>query len=278
MTEAAYAHAAAIVRASDPDRYLADLFAPEASRRHLFALHAFAAEVSTIRAKVKEPALGEIRLKWWEGALRGDHGGNPTAAALVLTIADFALPIGAFDRLLQAHVFDLYDDPMPGLNDLEGYCGDTESALMQLGAIILAGGRDPGTAEIAGHSGIAVAATRLFRRLPINAASGQPFLPEDLLLGHGVDRHAVTEGQTTPELRAALDELFGTVRGHLAVARGLVVRLDQRLLPAFLPVAMVEPYLARLEQPGFDLLHDVTDFAPLRRQWILWRAARRGWF
>ena len=44
----------------------------------------------------------------------------------------------AFDRLLDARVFDLYDDPMPSLNDLEGYAGDTESALIQLGAIILA--------------------------------------------------------------------------------------------------------------------------------------------
>ena len=75
---------------------------------------------------MSEPALGEIRLKWWGGALRGEHGGAPLAAALAETIVRFELPLVAFDNLLQARIFDLYDDPMPTVNDLEGYAGDTE--------------------------------------------------------------------------------------------------------------------------------------------------------
>ena len=110
--------------------------------------------------------------KWWEAAIRGDHGGSPVAAALAGTIAQFRLPLVAFDNLLQARVFDLYDDPMPTLNDLEGYAGDTESALMQLGAMILAGGKDPGTAELSGYAGVATAVTSVLRVLPRNAAAG----------------------------------------------------------------------------------------------------------
>ena len=94
-----------------------------------------------------------------------------------------ALPLVAFDNLLQARIFDLYDDPMPTLNDLEGYAGDTESALMQLGAMILAGGKDPGTAELVGHAGVAlIALTRLMRALPSDTRrAGQSYLPADLL-------------------------------------------------------------------------------------------------
>ena len=33
-----------------------------------------------------------------------------------------------FVDLIDARIFDLYDDPMPSLNDLEGYCGETSSA------------------------------------------------------------------------------------------------------------------------------------------------------
>ena len=54
---------------------------------------------------------------------------------------EFGLPLAAFDNLLEARIFDLYDDPMPTLNDLEGYAGETASALIQLGAMILAGGQ-----------------------------------------------------------------------------------------------------------------------------------------
>jgi 15-cis-phytoene synthase len=264
----------AIVRAGDPDRYLADLFAPAEHRRHLFALHAFAIEVASIRWKVSDPTLGEIRLRWWEAALRGDHGGSPVAAALADTIVIFDLPLTAFDQLLQARIFDLYDDPMPSLNDLEGYAGDTWSSLMQLGAIILAGGRDPHTAELSGLAGVAAGLADVLRRLPRNAAAGQPFLPQDVLLRHGAaGRLAAPAG---PELRSAHSELRTLARTRLAEARRAADCLDPALLPAFLPAATVELYLDRMESPSFDPLRDIADIAPVRRQWALWRAARKG--
>jgi 15-cis-phytoene synthase len=265
-----------IVRTGDPDRYLSDLFAPAPMRPHLFALHAFAAEVAAIRGKVSDPGLGEIRLKWWESALRGDHAGSPVAAALAETIAQFGLPIAAFDNLLRARVFDLYDDPMPSLNDLEGYAGETDAALMQLAALILAGGKDPGTAELAGNAGVAYGIMGLMRSLPVHAAKGQSYLPADLLAKHGASPADVAAGSATPAVRAALDEILATVRRRLEDARSLAKRLEPALLPAFLPAAMVEAYLRRMERAGFDPLRDAAEVSPLTRQWILWRAARRG--
>ena len=56
---------AASVRAADPDRYFATLFAPAPKRPFLFALYAFHAEVARIAESVREPMLGAIRLEWW---------------------------------------------------------------------------------------------------------------------------------------------------------------------------------------------------------------------
>ncbi len=265
-----------IVRAGDPDRYLSDLFAPAEARPHLFALHAFALEVADIRRKVSNPTLGEMRLKWWEGAIRGDHGGSPVAAALATTIAAFGLPMLAFDNLLQARVFDLYDDAMPTVNDLEGYAGDTEAAVMQLGAMILAGGKDPGSAELSGYAGVAVAVTDMLRALPRTAATGQPFLPSDLLQKHGVSTGQVAARDATPAVRYVLADQRALARERLAEARRASSAVDPALLPAFLPAAMVDLYIDRMEKPGFDPLHTVADVSPLRRQWVLWRAARNG--
>ena len=275
MTDA-LSHTVEVVRAGDPDRYLSDLFAPAAARPHLFALHAIAVETAGVRAKVSEPALGEIRLKWWESAIRGDHGGSPVALALAETIAQFGLPIVAFDNLLRARVFDLYDDPMPTLNDLEGYAGDTESAVMQLGAMILAGGNDPGTAELAGFAGVARAVTSVLRSFSGNAAAGQSFLPADLLARHGADLADVTAGIAAPAVRAALADLTGLARDRMSAARAAATGLDPALLPAFLPAAMVDVYLKRTKRPGVDPLRDAIEVSPLARQWTLWRAARRG--
>lgn len=277
MTEDALRQSTEIVRARDPDRYLADLFAPAEARPHLLVLHAFAIEVADIRRKVSQPMLGEMRLKWWESGLRGEHGGNPLAAALAETITRFGLPLAAFDNLLQARTFDLYDDPMPSLNDLEGYAGDTESALIQLGALILAGGRDAGSAEAAGFAGVAVALTGLLRALPRNAAEGQSFLPADLLDRYGGVPEGVTAPASLAVVQATVAELRQLARRRLEEARAAFGG-NALLLPAFLPAAMVPLYLDRMERSGFEPLRDTVDVSPLRRQWTLWRAARSGRF
>ncbi len=113
-------------------------------RKHLLALDAFSGEVARVRDAVSEPALGEIRLQWWRDALTsGDIGGHPIATALIETVRTFALPLAAFEMLLDARSFDLYDDPMPSLSDLEGYAGETTSSLLHLAAMILAEGTRP---------------------------------------------------------------------------------------------------------------------------------------
>ncbi len=272
----AYAHSAELVHVGDRDRYLADLFAPEELRRHLFALHAFNLEVARIRETATDPTLGEIRLQWWRDAIRGEGGGHPVATALAETIATFRLPRAAFDHLIEARTFDLYDDQMPSLNDLEGYAGETSSSLMQLAAIVLAGGADPGTAEIAGHAGVAFALTGLLRALPIHASRRQSYLPKDMVVRHGVDLEDVFAGRMTPGLAALLTEMRAVIRGHLASVAAIAPRLDRRFLPAFLPVALCEPHLKRMERPGLDPFRVSAEIAPLRRQWVLWRAARRG--
>jgi phytoene synthase len=270
-----FQRAAETVRTADRDRYIADLFAPEPFRRHLFALHAFNAEVARVREVVSDPQVGEIRLQWWRDAIAsGAAGGHPIAAALNETIAEFSLPVDALVRLIDARIFDLYDDPMPTLNDLEGYAGDTSSSLIQLAAIILAGGRDPGTAEAAGHAGVAYALTGIMRALPIHARRGQLYLPQAMLASHGVDTSAVFSGEKTPELLALLADLRAVTRRHLAEAERRIADLRPPVSAAFLPLKLVQPYLDRMDRVGYDTFSGAAELPLWRRQWLLWRAAR----
>ena len=271
----AYQRAAETVQAQDRDRYLADLFAPEAFRRHLFALHAFNIEVGKVRDVVSDAMLGEIRLQWWRDAIAtGSAGGHPIATALNATIAKFNLPKAAFDRVIDARLFDLYNDPMPSLNDLEGYAGDTASSLIQLAAIILADGRDPGTADAAGHAGVAYALTGLMRSLPIHAKRGQLYLPVAMIATRGLDTRTVFAAQATPELATLLADLRTIARQHLAEAERGIADLIPAVKAAFLPLALVRPYLERMDSDDYAPFAGV-EISPWRRQWILWRAARR---
>ncbi|GAB6845212.1 phytoene synthase [Methylorubrum rhodinum] len=276
----AFRHCEELVREGDPDRYFATLFAPAAFRPHLFALSAFNLTVARVREAAGNPMAGEIRLQWWRDALqgeaRGDVRANPVAAALEDAIVARRLGRQPFVDLIDARVFDLYDDPMPRVNDLEGYCGETAAALIRLSALVLADGAEPGGAAAAGHAGVAYGITGLLRALPWHARQGQVYLPGDLLRQNGVTREDVVSGRGGPGLVRACAELRALARRHLASHEAARATIAPAARAAFLPTALVEPYLAAMERPGYDPLNTSVEIARWRKIWRLWRAARRA--
>jgi phytoene synthase len=277
---ASFAHCEALVRAHDPDRWLAGLFAPAKARPHLAALHAFNFEVARLREIVSDPLPGEVRLQWWRDALqgeaRGDVRANPVADALIETIQRFRLPRQAFCDLIEARIFDLYDDPMPAIADLEGYCGETSSALIRLACLVLVDGEEPGGAEAAGHAGVAYAVTGLLRAFPYHARRGQVFLPADVMARAGLAREDVLAGHDGPPLRAALAELRTLARRHLAETRARRAEIRGNIAPAFLPVALVQGWLDRMERPDYDPFRSLVAIPRWHTIWTLWRASRRA--
>ncbi|MFM9974161.1 MAG: phytoene/squalene synthase family protein, partial [Beijerinckiaceae bacterium] len=132
----AYDICARLVKKHDPDRHIATLFAPVDRRPALYALQAFSLEIAGIRGVAKEALPGEIRLQWWREALGGERTeearSHPVALAIADVIRENKLPLQPFLDLIDARVFDLYDDPLQDWNALEGYCGETSSVLFRL--------------------------------------------------------------------------------------------------------------------------------------------------
>ena len=237
---AAYAHCDADLREKDRDAWLACLFAPAASRGHLHALHLFAHEIGGVREKITAPLAGEIRLQWWRdaiaGAGRGEVAANPVAAALLETIERCKLPLRAFDAMIEARIFDLYDDPMPDMAALEGYCGAIDAALVRLGTLILAQGAEPGGAAACGHAGMALGIVRVLRELPRTSARGQVVLPLSLLAERGLTAEDVRARKAGPEMAAVLARLRAMARGHLAKAEAGMLAVAPPARAAFLPL------------------------------------------
>lgn len=271
---------AALVRAEDPDRYYATLFAPADKRAALFALYAFNIEVARVREAVSEAMPGEIRLQWWRDALMRVEGrgaeGNPVAAELDRAIRRYRLPRDPLLALIDARVFDLYDDQMPSQNDLEGYAAETSSGLIRLASLVLADGADPGGAEAAGHAGVAYAVTGLLRAFPWHAARGQIYIPREFLERNGVTRDDIVLGRGGPGVLRALAEMRGVARAHLGRTRALKATIAPKIAPAFLPVALVQGYLDRMDRADYDPYRVIVQRAPWRRLWTLWRQARRA--
>lgn len=274
------AHLADLVRQGDPDRYISTLYAPEDRRGALLALYAFALEVGSVRDRVREPLAGEIRLQWWRDVIEagGEAGqGSPVAEALMKTVAAHDLPRQPLLDLLEAKIFDLYDDPMPSRNDLEGYCGETASAVFQLAALILEPNAARGAADLAGHAGCAHAIAGLARTLPRQLARGQCFIPLDILAAVGTEAQALVERGDQEGAVRAVSAFAALGREHAEAFRKQARSMPAILRPAFLPVATAPAYLDKVAARPAEVLDRPMDISPLRRHWRLFSHAARGW-
>jgi phytoene synthase len=268
------------VRTADHDRYLCALYAPQDKRAALFALYAFNAEIAAIRDRIHEPLPGEMRLQWWRDIIESNDdeagAGQPTAVALKGAISGYKLPKAAFGNMLDARVFDLYDDPMPSRNDLEGYCGETASALIQLAGLVLDPAAAPDFAELAGRAGCAQAITGLMLLLPRHRARGQCFVPADILAAIGSSRDEFLRGGDSAASRRAVEAMLALAREHLAAFEKGATALPASLRPAFLPLALSSAYLGRMEK-GTSPLRGAIRIPAWQRHWLLYRRAARGW-
>jgi phytoene synthase len=271
----AFAYCAELVRAADRDRFLSSLFAPAEHRAALHALYAFNVEVARVREVAREPLPGEIRLQWWSEVVNGERAeeaaANPVASALLTVIERHRLAVSALTALIDARCFDLYDDPMARLADLEAYVRKTSSTLLVLAAQILAGGDGEVMETIAAPAGIAYAIAGLLRAFPLHAARRQLYVPLELLDRHGVEPQNIFAGRSSKNLSAAFGELQDVARRHLLAAHQQIATLPDAALPAFLPVALVRPSLDRLARRD---PFAPAELSPWRRQWLIWRAAR----
>ncbi len=272
MNPAAAAFCEAEVRRDDPDRWLATLFLPETARPAVHALLAFNLEVAKIRDAVSQPMLGEIRYQWWRDLLGdGAAGGNPVAEALLDTVARHRLDVARLLALIEARSFDLYDDPMPSALALENYARDTAGPLFELTAAILAPGF-PAPAAVR-EAAAAYALTGLLRALPFQVMRGQLFLPLDVLDRFQLPPEEVMAHRNSPALGLVLNDGRARVRRHLAAMHAALPECPAPA--ACLPAFLCEPYLRQMEKPGFDPFATPVTLPQWRRQWILWRAARR---
>ncbi|WP_439618700.1 phytoene/squalene synthase family protein [Shinella sp.] len=280
-TDAHYEHCLTVLRETDRDRYLACLLAPAEKRGALAALYAFNAEIARVRDVVREALPGEIRLQWWrdllEGEADGDAMANPLAAGLMACVREHRLPIAVLTDMIEARIFDVYNDPMESRASFEGYAGETASALIQLASLILDPATAPKSADAAGHAGVAQTVAGTLLLLPIHRRRGQVYLPADLLAATGLTPEALLGGSDAAAATRAVQAFVGLGREHLAKARA-AGGVSPANRPAFLPVALVPHILDAAEKAGAAALERSPQPAQWRRQWWMWRAMRRGPF
>jgi phytoene/squalene synthetase len=248
------------VRRHDKDQFLATLFCPAPVRPALFALYAFTCEINRIPESVTNPLAGEIRLRWWCEALSGERHeealAHPVFLALDTMLTRFHLPCEPLQRLVEAKIFDLYDDVMPSLTDWEGYLGETVSLPFRYASLILNEGNEPGRADRCGHAGIAHGLVRFLQQR--NDPRWNRFVPDSVYQDLGLSR------LSSPVMPLSLQEYVrGMAIEHMGKAQtGEGIRI-------------LEQALLVLEIDALMLTSPSLKTGLVRKTWALWNQNRK---
>jgi 15-cis-phytoene synthase len=271
-----FSHCRDIVRAHDRDRYLATLFAPAERRDAVYALYAFNHEIVRVREAAREPMPGEIRLQWWREVLLGEReseaAAHPVAAALRETIARHGLDRDRLIGLVDAHTFDLYDEPFAMLDEFDNYAALSEGSVLGTVAQIL-GAAGAAVNTLVRHAGIAATIATSLTMLPLYASRRQIFIPREVMERHALIPESIPARQESEALKAALSEMRRHARRQLQAATFEAGEVPIAISPALLPLATVGPQLRRMERRGYAPFAPEL-LSPLRRQWLIWRASR----
>ena len=272
--DADFSHCLHLLKSDAPDFYLADLLLPEAGRSAIVALHAFHVEITNITLALGEPMAGQIRLQWWNEVISGERGdealGHPVARALLSVIDHYDLPRASFTAKIEAHIFDLYQDPMGSRTDFEAYCGETRSCLFQWAGLALGGEANRHLADCSGHSGVATGIVSQLQNIGQTHNNGQVYVPEELLAAVGMTSQQFLEKPSEKHLQV-IQGLVDLGREHHSKALAALEQITDGTRPAFKPLALVPLYLNQAERNGLEIFRRRSELSQLRRQWALWR-------
>ena len=273
-----FKYCAKYVRQYDKSRYLSGSLANKEHRLQLFSLYAFDIEISLIRSKINDAFPGEVRIQWWRDVITEmQHEkveNHPIANALITTINEYQLPIDPICNLLEARTFDVYNDPMPTLHDLDGYLGETSSVLFQLAANILTNNTTLNLSDACGHAGVAYALTNILRSIPLHSRRRQLYLPMELIKKHNVNESDIFNFTTSNGLTEMLIELRQHIRHHLMQFNKFLPQIPLTAFPTFLPLCLVEPYLARMESSQYDPFKTKIELSLYQRMKLIWSTAK----
>jgi phytoene synthase len=275
----AYAHCAALARAHARDQWLGALYADESARDGVIALAAFDAEIRHALRRARDPNLAAVRLAWWREVISDERqdeaAGSPVALALRAAIDAYALPRAWLEAMLDARLQEIAPQDDFDLAALRAFADESEGARLKLAARIAAGGQDLDPADSHAPAGMALALTRLLKELPFKAGSAPTLIPIDVAARHGASAAEFDARRTSASVIAACEELRGLARAELAEAERRLKTSAPAILPAFVPLAPLPLDLDRLDRNSARPFDAAGEVSALRRQWAIWRWARR---
>ncbi|MBI3271327.1 MAG: presqualene diphosphate synthase HpnD [Planctomycetes bacterium] len=272
--EAAHDHCRRVTQAAAKNFYYAFALFPEAERRAMCAVYAFARMADDLADEPGEPAAKAAALADLRARLERS-GREPSTDPVLAALADarvrFHLPLAPLEDLLRGVEMDLSVRRYAGFDDLRLYCYRVASTV-GLVTIEIFGYQDPAARAHAEDLGIAMQLTNILRDVREDLERDRVYLPQDELARFGVTEADLAAGRATPAFHELMAFQARRAREYFVRGERILpfVRKETRYCPAILQTIYRRLLLQIQARPERVLRERVRLSTTEKLFWMFW--------
>jgi phytoene synthase len=265
------------VSASGSSFYLAMRLLPQAKRDAMFAIYAFCREVDDIADEPAPQGQKFRELASWREEIDRLYGGRaptkPVGRALAGSIARFNMQKADFLAVIDGMAMDAEQEiRAPRLDELRVYCDRVASAVGRL-SVRAFGDWKPRADDVADHLGQALQLTNILRDIDEDAERGRLYLPQELLVGHGIESHDPMTVINDPRIDGVCRELAAEAARRFSEADRAIADCDRRIMrPAVMMSAVYHETLKRVLARGWAPPRPELKVPKLTKIWLALKA------
>lgn len=235
------------------------LFLDKRRREALADYYEFCRRMDDIADEPDVPSPAE-ELNFWESEIRRVYGGKPETdlgKRLYAHIQTFGISQDRFLMLIDGMRADLRGQTYTTFEELNGYIYRV-AVVVGLATLDILGVKGPEAETLAKNLGGAVQLTNIIRDVPSDASLGRVYLPEELLMHHGLTRQDILGGRGADALAAALKQTAGLAEKLYARAFEQMKRFPPLpMLPCRAMGYVYAANLAKIRKTGFRFARPV---------------------
>jgi squalene synthase HpnC len=281
--EAAYAYCERMARGHYENFPVASRFVPQALRRHMWAVYAFARSADDFADEPRWAGRRAEALRYWEDQLEHAFHGeaqHPVFVALKQTFGERDLPISPLRDLLTSFSMDLSVKRYPTWSQLERYMMHSAHPVGRL-VLYIFGYDDPSLQHYSDDICAALHLTNFLQDMAVDLTKDHIYLPEEDLKHFGVTEAMLFDHQRSkigPEFRDLMRFQVARARALFERGRPLVDKVGPEL---GFELAMIwnggMMVLDKIEASHYDVFRHRPTLNAADKARMVTRAAKARW-
>ena len=266
--------------------YYSFLFLPPTQRDTIMALYAFCRAVDDVVDNATDPSIAATKLNWWRAEVgrvfAGDSANppsHPIALALQAQVQAFGIKETELLEIIAGMEMDLHQARYVDDEALSVYCWRVAGVVGVLSARIFSGysvsmssSEKDALHTYATHMGQALQRINIIRDVGEDALRGRVYLPQSLLVAHGLTHQDVLARKPSAALNSVLKNSAQMAREHLRLALDALPKSQVRAQRSGLIMARVyASLLLEIEGSDFAVLNQRISLTPVRKLLLAWK-------